>query len=124
MTEEIYKFEFAANRTWRAEDRWRTLETTMESGNKQYRSKGRRGRLFILEFKKQNLTTEEPQGIIDFFNAREGRHEAFLWDYKKADGTTEELTVRFAHDTLDRRVFADSIYTFQIELEEQLTWEL
>jgi hypothetical protein len=52
--------------------------------------------------------------------ARKGRFEPFLFDYKKADGSVEEVTVRFGEDNLSRDVFLTKAYSFGLTLIEVL----
>lgn len=114
----LQKFTWTADRVRNIENRFRTLETSFENGRKQYRSKGPRGRVFRLQFSKQNLIGNQPQEIIDFFNAHKGKTIPFKWDNKKPNGDIEELTVRFNHDSLPSEIFADTIYKFTLEFFE------
>ena len=107
----LAKFTWQANRAWQDGIKFNTLITQFESGKEQRRSKGLPRRIFRLQFEKQNLSKNDAQEIWDFFVARKGRYEAFLWDYQKADGTIEEVTVRFDMDVLERDVFMGIIYS-------------
>ena len=118
------KFEWKPNQTWRVTDRWRTLKTVFESGSVQTRSKGKRGRVFILEFEKQNLSKTHAKEIIDFYNSRQGKHLPFRWDYIYEAGETQELVVKFNQDELERVISSNTIYRFNIELVEQFDWIL
>ena len=120
----LEKFDWKPKRRWEATDRWQTLTTIFESGNIQTRSKGRSPRIFVLEFEKQNMFKTDAQEIIDFFNAHKGKHLPFRWNYKLADGSIEELVVKFNQDDLPRLINTDLVYTFQIEFVEQFEWIL
>jgi phage-related protein len=90
----------------------------MESGKEQRRSKGLPRRKFTLKFDKTTNYNDDAQEIWDFFRARKGRFEKFLWDYKKADGSVEEVTVRFDEDNLSREAFLTKAYSFGLTLIE------
>lgn len=128
------KFTWKPRRTMQVTDRYRTLETAFDSGRKQYRSKGVRPRIFQLHFNKQNMHSDEPHEIIEFFKDRQGKLEPFLWDYVDERGkyiedpedpeqkieNIEELTVHFNQDILPREVFVDVLYSFTLEFIESL----
>lgn len=115
-------FDWKPRRAKVVSDRWNVLETTFESGRKQYRSKGKKPRIFVLRFEKQNMHSADPEEIVDFFNNHQGKLIPFKWVYKGEDGETEELTVRFNQNSLDRNVLLDTVYAFTLEFIESL-WE-
>ncbi|MFW5916456.1 MAG: DUF2460 domain-containing protein [Bacteroidota bacterium] len=112
------KFDFSYNRAWKDGIRYRTLISKMESGKEQRRGKGVGRRRFKLTFEKDTITSDDAQDIWDFFIARKGRLESFLWDYKKPDGSVEEVTVRFDMDFLERDAFLDLVYEHGVTLIE------
>ena len=112
------KFDFPYNRAWEDGIRYDTLITQFESGKEQRRAKGLPRRIFHLTFEKAASRNDHAEEIYQFFVARKGRFEAFLWDYPKSDGTVEEVKVRFDTDMLSRKVFLDEIYSFGIDLVE------
>jgi len=114
------KFTWTPKRRKIVEDRYRTLKTKMESGRIQYRSKGKRPRIFELEFDKQNMTKNEPHEIVEFFKARQGMAEPFNLDVKDEEGNTEEVKVHFATDVLTKEITADTVYRFSLTFEESL----
>ena len=114
----LEKFDFSYNRAWQDGIKYNTLVTQFESGKEQRRFKSLPRRKFQLNFEKQNMTNTEAQNIWDFFKARKGRYGSFLWDYKKSDGTVEEVTVRFAQDELNRDVFMETLYNHGLKLIE------
>lgn len=114
----LAKFVWKANRAWQDGIQYNTLITQYESGKEQRRSKGLPRRKFILEFEKATITNSDAQEIWDFFMARRGRLESFLWDYPKSDDSIEEVTVRFDMDALNRETFMNIIYSFGITLIE------
>lgn len=116
----LEKFTWKANRVWKDEHRHNVISTQFESGKKQYRYKGPLPRLFHLEFEKQNTTKDDAAEIRQFFNARKGSYEPFLWDYVHDDDTVEEVTVRFAGNTLKRNIAANTVYSFSLTFEEAL----
>ncbi len=114
----LAKFVWKANRAWQDGIQYNTLITQYESGKEQRRSKGLARRTFSLQFEKATTTNSDAQEIWDFFMARRGRLEPFLWDYKKSDGSIEEVAVRFDMDALNRETFMNIIYSFGITLIE------
>lgn len=114
----LEKFNYQANKSYKDGIEFNTLVTEFESGKEQRRAKGLPRRIFTLEFEKSTTTSSEAQAIWDFFVARKGKFEPFLWDYTNADGVTEELTVRFDQDTLDRDVFFNVMYSHGLKLIE------
>lgn len=112
------KFNFSYNRSWKDGIQYKTLVTQFESGKEQRRSKGSPRRKFTLQFDKATTTSDDAQDIWDFFCARKGKYEKFLWDYEKPDGTIEEVTVRFDTDMLERDVFMETIYSHGLTLIE------
>ena len=114
----LAKFVWKANRAWQDGIQYNTLITQYESGKEQRRSKGLPRRKFILQFEKATTINADTQEIWEFFIARRGRFETFLWDYQKSDGTTEEVTVRFDMDALNRETFMSIVYSFGIALIE------
>lgn len=114
----LHKFDFSYKRAYQDEIVYNTLVTKFENGKEQRRAKGSPRRKFYLEFDKANTTSSDAQAIWDFFVARKGKYEAFLWDYTKADGSTEEVKVRFNHDNLKRDVFMDLLYEHGLEFIE------
>lgn len=116
----LQKFDFEYKNAWQDDIRHKTLVTQFESGKEQRRSKGPARRVFKLQFDKTTNYNNDAQAIWDFFCARKGRFEKFLWDYEKADGTVEEVTVRFDEDNLSREVFLTKAYSFGLTLIEVL----
>lgn len=117
----LQKFDFNYKRAYKDEIRFNTLITQFENGKEQRRTKGSPRRKFYLEFDKANTTSSDAQAIWDFFNARKGRYESFLWDYTHADGTVEEVEVRFDHDNLKRDVFMDILYEHGLVFKEVIS---
>jgi phage-related protein len=116
----LQKFDFEYKNAWQDEIGYNTLVTKMESGKEQRRSKGLPRRKFTLQFDKTTNYNDDSQAIWDFFVARKGRFEPFLFDYKKADGSVEEVTVRFDEDNLSREAFLTKAYSFGLTLIEVL----
>lgn len=114
----LAKFDFKYKNAWEDEINFKTLITQFESGKEQRRSKGESRRKFRLTFDKTTNYNNDAQEMWDFFVARKGRFESFLFDYKKADDTVEEVEVRFAEDSLSREVFLNKAYSFGLELIE------
>jgi phage-related protein len=116
----LAKFDFKYKNAWEDEIGFNTLVTQFESGKEQRRSKGPANgkRLFRLTFDKTTNYNNDAQAMWDFFIARKGRFESFLFDYKKADDTVEEVEVRFAKDSLSREAFLNKAYSFGLELIE------
>ena len=116
----LAKFVWKANRAWQDGIQYNTLITQYESGKEQRRSKGLPRRKFILQFEKATITNSDAQEIWDFFMARRGRLEPFLWDYHKSDGSIEEVKVRFDQDVLEREAFLNLVYRFGLKMIEVL----
>ena len=114
----LAKFIFGYKRGWTDYIKFKTLITEFESGKEQRRSKGLPRRVFKLEFEKSPILNDEANQMYQFFVARKGKFEPFLWDYPKSDGTTEEVTVRFDIDNLNRNRFIDKLYKFGLTLIE------
>lgn len=114
----LAKFNFEYKNAWQDSIRYKTLITEFESGKEQRRSKGQPRRIFRLQFEEVTMTSSGAQDIWDFYVARKGRYESFLWDYEKADGTTEEVEVRFDIDTFERDTFMTILYEFGLPLIE------
>jgi hypothetical protein len=116
----LAKFDFEYKNAWQDEIGYNTLVTKMESGKEQRRSKRPPIRRFVLEFNKTTNYNDDAQAMWDFFVARKGKYEPFIFDWEKPDGSVEEVTVRFAQDTLSREAFLDKAYSYGLELIEVL----
>lgn len=114
------KFQFSHNNEWTDGIKFKTLVTEFEGGKEQRRTKGLPRRFFRLNFEKSTMTSDHANYIYNFFVARKGKTETFLWDYEKDDGTIEEVTVRFDQDELERTVFMNYIYRFGLKMIEVL----
>lgn len=112
------KFDFKYNNAWEDEIRFNTLVTQFESGKEQRRAKGLPRRVFRLTFEKATTKNDDAEQIYQFFVARKGRFEPFLWDYPRSDGTVEEVTVRFDTDILNRQAFMQLMYSFGLTFIE------
>ena len=99
-------FNFTPTYTYERAPEWRTLVTEFESGKQQTRAKwASPRRRWHLVFK--NITKDEAQAIVDFFNARKGRYESFYW-ICPLDNT--QYIVRFNNDVLTWRVTTAPYY--------------
>jgi len=114
----LAKFDFKYKNAWQDGIRFNTLVTQFESGKEQRRAKGLPRRVFRLQFEKTTNYNDDVQSIWEFFVARKGRFEPFLWNYKKPDGSIEEVKVRFDEDILNRDVFLNKAYSFGLTLIE------
>ncbi|KXS41187.1 MAG: hypothetical protein AWU54_1716 [Candidatus Frackibacter sp. T328-2] len=115
----LAKFDFKHNQS-KVNDRtgYFNISTTYEDGNKQVRNKGRKPRRWKLTFEKTNLDTNKALQIRQFFENRKGSYEPFLWDWKKEDGTVQEIEVRFVEDELNRSIEWYLKYGFSLTIEE------
>lgn len=116
----LEKFDFKYKKAWQDEIEFNTLVTKMESGKEQRRSKSLPRRKFILEFEKTTNYNSDAQAMWDFFVERQGKFEPFYFDYEKADGSVEEVKVRFNSDAFSREAFLTKAYSFGLELIEVL----
>lgn len=112
------KFDFEYKNAWQDGIKFNTIVTKMESGKEQRRAKGSPRRVFRLTFDKTTNYNNDAQAMWEFFVARKGKFETFLWDYPKPDGTVEEVTVRFDTDELSREAFLTKAYSFGLTLIE------
>ena len=114
----LAKFDYKYKKAWQDSIEYKTLVTQFESGKEQRRSKGLSRRKFTLEFDKTTNYNNDADEIWRFFVNRKGKFEPFYFDWKKPDGTVEEVKVRFANDSLSREAFLDKAYSFGLELIE------
>lgn len=114
----LAKFDFKYKNAWQDEIDFNTLITKMESGKEQRRSKGLPRRKFVLEFDKTTNMNTDAQEMWRFFVNRKGKFEPFRFDWKKPNGTIEEVKVRFNTDKLSREAFLNKAYSFGLELIE------
>jgi len=114
----LAKFDFKYKNSWQDKIGYNTLVTKMESGKEQRRSKGLPRRKFTLTFDKTTNYNNDAQAMWDFFVARKGKFEPFYFDWKQPDGSTEEVKVRFAQDSLSREAFLNKAYSYGLELIE------
>lgn len=114
----LEKFDFEYKNAWQDEIQFKTLITEFESGREQRRAKGLPRRKFTLEFDKTTNYNNDAQAMWEFFVARKGKFEPFLFDWEKSDGTVEEVKVRFSQDNLNRSNFLTKAYSFGLELIE------
>lgn len=116
----LAKFDFTHKREWSDGIKFNTLVTQMDGGKEQRREKSPPRRFFIMQFEKSTISNNDAQYIYDFFVARRGKLESFLWDYKKSDGSIEEVKVRFDQDALEREAFLNLVYRFGLKMIEVL----
>ena len=116
----LAKFDFEYKNAWQDEISFNTLVTKFENGKEQRRAKRPPIRRFVLEFDKTTNYNDDAQAMWEFFIARKGKFEPFLFDYKKSDGSTEEVKVRFNIDNLSREAFKTMAYSYGIPLREVL----
>lgn len=116
----LEKFNFEYKNAWQDEIKFKTIITQFEGGKEQRKTVGPPRRKFTLQFDKTNNYNNDAQAMWDFFVARQGKFEPFLFDYKKSDGTVEEVKVRFDTDTLNREAFKNIAYSYGLELIEVL----
>lgn len=112
------KFDFNYNNAWEDSIQFNTLITEFESGREQRRTKGKEKRRFVLSFGKTTNYDNQAQEIWEFFVDHRGRAIPFLFDYKKPDGSVEEVKVRFDVDEMNREAFLTKAYTFGLPLKE------
>ena len=116
----LAKFDFEYNNSWEDEIGFKTIVTKFESGKEQRRSKRGPKRKFRLQFDKTTNYNNDAQAMWEFFKARKGKFEPFLFGYKKSDGTVEEVKVRFAQDSMSREAFLNKAYGYGLEFIEVL----
>jgi phage-related protein len=118
------RFDFQYKRAYQASIMWNTAIDDVYSGGEQRRNLWTAPRRkWILEFSKNSTDTN---AIMDFFNARRGRYEAFLWTWQDVHPVTGEnmggdgrtYTVRFEDDELNLEHLALGYTKFQITLVE------
>ena len=80
---------------WESASEHNVLITTFETGKEQRRYKGARPRQWNLTFKGNWATVS---GVVDFFNARKGSYEAFIW---LPPGETNSIYARFKESSLN-----------------------
>ena len=115
----LAKFDFYYNRSNVTDiTQYNNLTTTYENGRKQVRNKGRLPRKWQLTLEATNLNYNKALQIRQFFEARKGNFEPFLWDWKKEDGTVEEIKVRFSGQKLKRDIEWYIKYGMNLTLEE------
>ena len=96
---------------------WKTLESEMESGVKQYRQKhASETQSWRLTFKNRTLT--ETQAILAFFNSKHGKADSFTWT---SPLDSVEYTVRFKSDKFNYDYVSYNYCDFEIEFEEDLS---
>ena len=108
------KFDFRGDEEFTEEFDIRVLKTEMENGPEQRRVKRPLKRVFRLPF---SQFADKADEIRDFWLARSGPFEAFLWDHPD---TNETITVRFGNDTLSRERIYGKAHSFDIVLQEVL----
>lgn len=120
------KFTWTAHRVKRVDvARYRTLITEFEGGREQRRLKTILPRRWMLEFSKQNMTTEEVKEIREFFESHEGRYKLFIWDYKTDEYNEHgvqivesNIIVRFDTDEFRRIEDSETVYRFNLPIVE------
>lgn len=114
------KFDFKYKKAWVVDIVTNTIVTQFEGGKEQRRPKGLPYRVFKLDFDKTDNYNDDAQQIINFFYARKGQYESFLWDYKDSSGNIIEadIEVRFNQNKLSDEVFDNKAHSFSIELKE------
>lgn len=119
-------FDFQYKKAYKVSSGWNTLVDEVYSGGEQRRNLWSNPRKkWVLEFNKNSTDTG---AILDFFDARRGRYEAFSWAWKATHPTTgesmggdgETYTVRFDDDELNLEHLAMGYSRFQITLVEVL----
>ena len=96
---------------------WKTLESEMENGVKQYRAKRPSDtQSWRLTFK--NRTTAVAQAVLAFFNTKLGKATAFTWTCP-LDST--EYTVRFKSDRFTYDYVSYGYCDFEVEFEEDIS---
>jgi phage-related protein len=116
----LEKFDYKYKKAWVVDIVTNTLVTQFEGGKEQRRPKGLPFRVFKLEFDKTKNYNNDAEDIANFFLARKGKYEPFLWDYKDSEGNIIEadIKVRLNQDKLSREVFDNKAHSFSIELKE------
>jgi phage-related protein len=117
-------FDFQYNKAYKVSSNWKTIVDEVYSGGEQRRNMWTNSRKkWSLEFDK-NAT--DVSAILDFFDARKGRYEAFNWTWqathpitgKNMGGDGQEYLVRFDDDELNFEHLAAGYKKFQITLIE------
>ena len=117
-------FNFQYERAYKASSSWKTLIDEVYSGGEQRRNQWSEPRKkWVLQF---NVNAANAEDILDFFDARRGRYEAFYWQWQAVHpvkgtnmgGDGETYTVRFDDDTLNFEHLFYGNKTFQITLVE------
>ncbi len=117
-------FNFQYNRAYRVSSTWKTIVDEVYSGGEQRRNLWTNPRKkWVLEFNKNEV---DSAAIIDFFDARKGRYEAFYWTWQATHPETGEnmggdgnvYTVRFDDDELNLEHLAEGFTKFQITFVE------
>lgn len=117
-------FDFQYKRSYKVGSKWNTIIDDTYSGGEQRRNMWTNSRKkWILEFDKNGV---ESSDIIDFFDARKGRYEAFYWTWQaihpltgeNMGGDGKQYLVRFDDDELDLEHIRKGFTTFQITLVE------
>jgi phage-related protein len=117
-------FDFQYKRAFQVSVEWKTIVDDVYSGGEQRRNLWTQPRRkWVLEFSKNSTDTN---AIMDFFNARRGRYEAFNWVWQDVHPVTGEnmggdgavYTVRFDQDELNFEHLAMGYNKFQITLVE------
>lgn len=116
--QDTVKFTWTPNSIWEDEHNYNILETEFENGRKQFREKSPGCRRFSYEFIKGQHRDNDARDILNFFKAMKGRLKPFLIDYYNVDGTTTEMTVRFATNQLSRQIVYNTVYSFTLPFEE------
>lgn len=117
-------FNFNYKRAYQVSSSWKTLVDEVYSGGEQRRNLWSSSRKkWILEFDKNGT---DSNSIMEFFNARKGRYEAFYWTWEDSHPVTgeslggdgEQYTVRFDHDELNLEHLGLGYSKFQVTLVE------
>jgi len=117
-------FSYEYKRAYTVSTKWNTLVDELISGNEQ------RKNLWSTPLRKWQLDFEAPpdvtQDIVDFFNARRGKYEAFYWKWlatspstgKSLGGDDTTYLVRFDQDELDIKHIAIGYTSFSLKFQE------
>jgi len=117
-------FDYQHKRAYQISAQWNTVVDDVYSGGEQRRNLWTNPRRkWVLEFSKDNANSN---AIMEFFNARKGRYEAFNWIWQENHSATGEAMggdgqtylVRFEHDELNFEHLALGYKNFQITLVE------
>lgn len=97
-------FNFTCKRAYQMSSKWNTIIDEVFSGNEQRRNQwSQPQKSWTLSFDK---TPEMTTKVLNFFDARKGKFEAFYWTWSTdMGGDGQQYLVRFDTDELDMDMF-------------------